>query len=577
MTTKQIIDRLPKYLSNYIVEQHYEDYTGQDHAVWRYVMKRNINFLTGTAHESFLQGLLQSGINAERIPRIDAMNAILQKIGWAAVCVDGFIPPASFMAFQAHRILVIAADIRSIDHIEYTPAPDIIHEAAGHAPIIVDKEYADYLRLFGEIGTKAFSSVNNYKIYEAVRHLSILKADPSSPGANIEKAEEKLNILLDVEEEPSEMTLIRNLHWWTVEYGLIGNLDNPKIYGAGLLSSIGESESSLKAEVTKIPYTLDAKDYSFDITTQQPQLFVTPDFKHLTNVLNKFVETMALKRGGVHGLEKAIESENLATCTYSSGLQVSGIFTEIITEDNQLVYIKTTGPTSLNFDDKELSGHNKEYHSQGFGSPVGRLKETGRPLEGLSDSELKKASVVQGNNVQLEFESGLKVNGFLQELLRKDGKIVLMVFNDCKVEYKGKTLFEPEWGVYDMAVGAEIVSAFSGPVDPDAFGLQFEPPVEKTHKIDYSAAQQHLHTLYGIVRNIRETKKEVTKLKSVFEEIKRDYPNDWLLPLEIFEILYWEGDGSLQGYVLNYLREMKKSHPGFKGLITKGLNLILDD
>ena len=575
MTTKQIINRLPKYLSNYIVEQHYEDYTEQDHAVWRYVMKRNINFLTGTAHESFLQGLLQSGINAERIPRIDAMNAILQRIGWAAVCVDGFIPPASFMAFQAHQILVIAADIRSINHIEYTPAPDIIHEAAGHAPIIVNKEYANYLRLFGEIGTKAFSSANNYKIYEAVRHLSILKADPNSPGNDIQNAEQKLSLLLEVEEEPSEMTLIRNLHWWTVEYGLIGDLDNPKIYGAGLLSSIGESVSALQPEVKKIPYSLEAKDYSFDITTKQPQLFVTPDFTHLTKVLTRFSETMAYKRGGVFGLQKAVDSENIASCTYSSGLQVSGIFTGIIEENNQLVYIKTTGPTSLSHNDKELSGHHKEYHAHGFSSPVGFLKNIKVPLEEFSDEALATASIIKGNNVHLEFESGLKVDGLLEKVLRKEGKIILMTFKDCHVKYRDNVLFKPEWGVYDMAVGSGIVSVFSGPVDPDAFGLHFEPPVEKTHKINYTPQQIHLHRLYGIVRNIRETKKGVGKLKTIFEEIIKEYPNDWLLPLEIFEILYWEGDGSLQGYVLNHLRELKTSHPDFKELISKGLDLIL--
>ena len=81
------------------------------------------------------------------------MNRILKDIGWAAVSVDGFIPPNAFMEFQAYNVLVIASDIRTIDHIKYTPAPDIIHEAAGHAPIIANPEYADYLRHFGEIGS----------------------------------------------------------------------------------------------------------------------------------------------------------------------------------------------------------------------------------------------------------------------------------------------------------------------------------------------------------------------------------------------------------------------------------------
>jgi phenylalanine-4-hydroxylase len=286
---------------------------------------------------------------------------------------------------------------------------------------------------------------------------------------------------------------------------------------------------------------------------------------------------MALKRGGVYGMEKAIESENVATCVYRSGLQVSGVFTEMIQEDNKLIYIKTTGPTSLNYDDNELSGHNKEYHSHGYSSPVGFLKNSRVPLEEFSDEALDAASINIGNSVQLEFESGLKVDGLLEKILRKEGKIILMTFKDCKVIFNDKVLFEPEWGVYDMAVGSEIVSAFSGPVNPDAFGLQFEPPSEKTHKIEYSRDQVHLHELYGIVRRIRETKTEVGRLKAVFKEIKRDYPNDWLLPLEIFEILYWEGDGSLQGFVLNHLKEMKASRPEFRELISKGLKLILSE
>ena len=79
------------------------------------------------------------------------------------------------------------------------------------------------------------------KIYEAIRHLSILKADPYSTKESILDAESNLNDLTTQSGAPSEMALIRNLHWWTVEYGLIGDLADPRIYGAGLLSSIAES------------------------------------------------------------------------------------------------------------------------------------------------------------------------------------------------------------------------------------------------------------------------------------------------------------------------------------------------
>lgn len=100
------------------------------------------------------------------------------------------------------------------------------------------------------------------------------------------------------------MSLLRNLHWWTVEYGLIGDLRKPKIYGAGLLSSIGESYSCLKDEVEKLPYSIDAVNYNFDITTRQPQLFVTPNFDYLTDVLEEFAGFMALRRGGLYAIKK---------------------------------------------------------------------------------------------------------------------------------------------------------------------------------------------------------------------------------------------------------------------------------
>src|SRR5438128_3704246 len=120
------------------------------------------------------------------------MNDALGKIGWVAVTVDGFIPPAAFMEYQAYRVLVIAADIRQLRHIEYTPAPDIIHESAGHAPIIADSNYNQYLSYFGSIGAKAMFSSKDFELYEAIRELSILKEMPDSSKEDLEKSERKV-------------------------------------------------------------------------------------------------------------------------------------------------------------------------------------------------------------------------------------------------------------------------------------------------------------------------------------------------------------------------------------------------
>lgn len=117
---------------------------------------------------------------------------IASKNGMGAATVDGFIPPAAFMEFQANRVLVVAADIRQIEHIEYTPAPDIIHESSGHAPIIGEPEYAAYLQYFGEIGTKAMFSEKDFELYEAIRNLSILKESSGTTIKQIEVAEANL-------------------------------------------------------------------------------------------------------------------------------------------------------------------------------------------------------------------------------------------------------------------------------------------------------------------------------------------------------------------------------------------------
>src|SRR5690625_7692333 len=154
-------------------------------------------------------GLKKTGISTEYIPSMYGMNRILKDIGWAAVAVDGFIPPTAFMEFQAYNVLVIAEDIRQIQNIEYTPAPDIIHESAGHAPIIANHEYAEYLRRFGEIGSKAISSAEDYEMYEAIRHLSIVKEDRESNQKVIDRAELRVLDLQNSITELSEMSKIR--------------------------------------------------------------------------------------------------------------------------------------------------------------------------------------------------------------------------------------------------------------------------------------------------------------------------------------------------------------------------------
>lgn len=572
-----LIERLPKHLKQFIKPQDYEDYTPINQAVWRYVMRKNVDYLSKVAHSSYLEGLKKTGIEIDSIPSMYGMNRILSEIGWAAVAVDGFIPPNAFMEFQAYNVLVIASDIRQLEHIEYTPAPDIIHEGAGHAPIIANPEYAEYLRRFGEIGCKAISSHKDYEMYEAIRLLSILKEAEGTPQSEIEAAEKAVEDLQNNMGELSEMAQIRNLHWWTVEYGLIGTLENPKIYGAGLLSSIGESAWCMTDNVKKIPYTFSAAQQSFDITKVQPQLYVTPDFAYLSLILEEFANTMALRTGGLSGLQKLIDSKALGTVELSTGLQISGVFTNVIEHEGKPIYLQTTGKTALANREKELVGHGTAAHLEGFGSPIGKLKGINLAIEDMSPRDLKAYDIYEGETATLEFEGNIKVVGEIITGKRNlHGEIILISFKNCTVTHGKTVLFQPEWGTYDMAVGKKLVSAFSGPADVNSFDLIAHVPSSKTIKASTSEERDALEVLYHTVRNIRETKDTTTSLAPIFEKLKEEHSNDWLLCVELAELLKARNETQLLTEILSHLENLKKLRPEVAQLISNGLELIFE-
>lgn len=572
-----LIDRLPKHLKQFIISQDYSDYTPINQAVWRYVMRKNVNYLSKVAHNSYLEGLEKTGLEIDNIPNMYGMNRILKEIGWAAVAVDGFIPPSAFMEFQAYNVLVIACDIRQLEHIEYTPAPDIIHEGAGHAPIIANPEYAEYLRRFGEIGCKAISSSRDYELYEAVRLLSIVKEAEDTPEVEIKAAEDQVEFLQNNMGELSEMSKIRNLHWWTVEYGLIGTVENPKIYGAGLLSSIGESAWCMTDEVKKLPYDISAADQSFDITKPQPQLYVTPDFAKLSSVLEEFANKMALRTGGLSGIQKLITSKAMGTAELSTGLQISGIFTNVIENEGKPVYIQTTGKTALSYREKELVGHGTASHPDGFGSPIGMLKGINLAIEDMGPRDLRAYDIYEGEQITLEFEGNIKVSGEIITGTRNlQGEILLIKFKNCTVTHGETVLFAPEWGIYDMAVGKKITSAFSGPADVSSFDMITHVPTSHTIKQKKSSKREELENLYLNIRKLREGKSAEITLKEAFGAVTANHENDWLLSVEIAELAKKENHSDLIDKVLNHLEKVKTKRPEIAHLIDGGLALIFE-
>jgi len=574
--TNPVLERLPKHLLQYIKPQSYDDYTALDQAVWRYVMRKNIAHLPLLAHQSYLAGLEKTGISIDQIPSMYGMNRILQDIGWAAVAVDGFIPPQAFMEFQAYNVLVIASDIRQVNHIEYTSAPDIIHEAAGHAPIIANPDYAEYLRRFGEIGSKAISSALDYQMYEAARKLSVLKESKNPDQNAIDATEAHIQALQASDEVPSEMAQIRNLHWWSVEYGLIGTLEEPSIYGAGLLSSIGESTACLKAHVAKRPYTIEAADQGFDITKPQPHLYVTPNFAHLTEVLEEFADRMALRRGGYSGLSKALKSKQLATAELSTGLQVTGVFTHIIEQDRTVRYIQTTGPTVLSYQNKALVGHESSSHADGFGSPIGQLKGINLAIEDMSPKDLKQYNICEGQQVDLSFDGGVRVQGTIITGTRNlQGKIMLIKFKNCLVTLGAEVLFDPSWGIYDMAIGKKVRSVFAGPADPTSVDLAVTINHYESHEGTGSSKYLALVGLYQKASDqIKARTLDLKVISDLRKALDKDHPSDWLLLLTLYEWARESNSPAIAEQLAAALSTKAEQYPMSAHLIHDGLKLL---
>lgn len=538
MTQEALIDSLPEHLRPFVKHQNYQQYTPQDQAAWRFIMSELTHQLTESAHPVYLEGLAKTGISLDHIPSIEEMNDCLRDLDWRAVVVDGFIPPAIFMEFQALKILVIALDMRSADHLLYTPAPDIVHESAGHAPFIVDIDYAEFLQRFGEVGMKAISTKADLEQYEVIRQLSILKACPESKDEDIADAEETLKGLRERDDTPSEAALLTRLHWWTVEYGLVGSMEDYKIFGAGLLSSLGESQRCVDdLRVRKIPLTVNAVNTPYDITTEQPQLFVTKSCKHLTQVLEEFAASMCFVKGGAESVQKAIDAESVCTAVYDSGLQVSGRFSEVLCDVvGNATYIRTEGPTQIAYKDKELSEHGVDTHAQGFGSPVGHLKDFHRCLSEYSVDELKTHGIRVGETVELEYLSGITVRGILREIVRHNHHNLLLSFEDCSVtDLDGRVLFSPDWGVYDLAVGSTITSVFGGVADREKRQLFRPTPSGTATNLSHD---ENLMKAYSAVAdlNTRATPVDVAELTPEITNLLSQYPNDWLIRSELLNV-----------------------------------------
>ncbi len=570
---------LPAYLQRYIAHQDYDAYTAQDHAAWRFIMRQNCAFFSKHGVGIYLEGLKATGIRTDAIPRISDIDACLSKLGWRAVAVKGFIPPAAFLDFQARGVLPIACDMRSIQHIAYTPAPDIVHEAAGHAPILADAAYARYLHRYAAMAQKAIFSAEDVRLYEAIRLLSDIKENPDTKPEQIVEAEQRLIEVTRSIQNISEAARVARMNWWTVEYGLMGKIDAPKIYGAGLLSSVGESQNCLSNKVRKIPLSVDCVNTPYNITEPQPQLFVASNMEQLVDVLEEFEKTLSFVQGGIAGLEEAQKAATVTTTELDSGLEMSGTLQDFARENNRAEFLRYTGPVQLSLGSAQLEGHGKEHHPTGFSSPLGRWKGAPlKPMCELTNAELEKMGLEPGRSAALVFESGFTVAGKLTGWLRAEEKLLLLTWKDCRVTRGSQVYFRPEWGDFDMAVGEKILSVRGGAADREAYGEMHVGTASSSpaRTSKFSDRELALFETYAQIRKYRTTSKvlEVATVDKLADQILSNHANEWLLQLELLELAPKVPKANWRKAVVENLRRLEKTEPTTtSALIQKGLEL----
>ena len=528
----------PPHLKKYIVSQNYKKYSPEDQALWRYIMKGVCRNLSLWGAPGGLQGMEKTGLRQDKIPKIKDIDKKLQKFGWRAVCVSGFIPPRAFMEFQMNRILPVASEIRSVQNVFYTPAPDIVHEAAGHIPFLTHPVFSDFLKKYASLVLKSITSLEDRKRYQAVRDLSALKENPKSSQKQIKAQERKLKSLLKNISHISESARLGRLIWWTSEYGLLGSLSQPKIYGAGLISSIGEALQIQKAK--KIRLSAKCLNYPFNITEFQPQLFVAQSFEQMLEVLNEAEAQTACRRGGAYGADQALKSQTVNTVELESGLQISGLLQRLIkTGSGQVAFLKFLGPVQLCFKGRQIKGQGAQAHSEGFSAPLKALGLGPKPLPLLSDGELRARGLKKGQSLKLRFSGGLILKGRVSRLAREKGRLLLVRFENCLITSPGgQALYRPSWGPFDWAVGERVVSVFSGPADrrhyPDEENLDPSPPPPPRL---LSEGQKKAFRLYRKALRLKDLDpaRQDRLLEKLLNDIKQ-MKKPWLLLLELMDL-----------------------------------------
>ena len=232
---------IPVYATG-VVEQPWDNYSATDHDVWRVLFERQREVLAGRACDEFLAAQSTLQMSAAEIPRFDEINILLGKAtGWQLIGVEGLLPETVFFDHLANRRFPVTWWIRRPDQIDYISEPDLFHDLFGHVPLLMNPLFADYMQAYGRGGMKA----------HALGDAALLN--------------------------------LTRLYWYTVEFGLIRQKGELRIYGSGIASSKGESIYCLESEApNRIGFDLERiMRTRYRIDTYQQTYFVIDDFAEL--------------------------------------------------------------------------------------------------------------------------------------------------------------------------------------------------------------------------------------------------------------------------------------------------------
>ena len=221
------------------IHQDWGAYTAEQHEVWSILYERRMRELRGNGSRVFLDGAEAIGLRQDRVPDLADVNRRLgPRTGWNAVPVKGFIPAREFFACLAQRRFPTTVIVRPREQLDYLPEPDIFHDVFGHVPLHADPVFADFLQRFGAVAARA--------------------------------------------ERDEDVTRMARLFWFTVEFGLVREGGQVKVYGSGLISSAGDAANALGPECDRRPFSLDAvMAHPFEIDRFQDVLFVVDSFDQL--------------------------------------------------------------------------------------------------------------------------------------------------------------------------------------------------------------------------------------------------------------------------------------------------------